>query len=42
MSDQIQRMIKKLEGDGPVEKHTILLKLKEALENAPSFGQGCI
>jgi hypothetical protein len=38
MSDQLQRMIKKLEGDGPMEKHIILLKLNEALENAPYFG----
>ena len=38
MSDQLQRMIKKLEGDGPVEKQIILLKLTEALEHAPYFG----
>lgn len=38
MSDQLQRMIKKLEGDGPIEKHILLLKLTEALENAPDFG----
>lgn len=38
MTDQLQRMIKKLGGDGPVEKHIILLKLTEALENAPDFG----
>lgn len=38
MTDQLQRMIKKLEGDGPVEKHVILLKLTEALENVPDFG----
>ena len=38
MTDQLQRMIKKLEGDGPVEKHIILLKLSEALESAPEFG----
>lgn len=31
-------MIKKLEGDGPIEKHILLLKLTEALENAPDFG----
>jgi hypothetical protein len=31
-------MIKKLEGDGPVEKHILLLKLSEALEQAPDFG----
>ncbi len=38
MSDQLDRMIKRLEGDGPVEKQIILLKLTEALENAPEFG----
>lgn len=38
MTDQLQRMIKKLEGDGPIEKHILLLKLTEALENAPDFG----
>ena len=31
-------MITKLEGDGPIQKHIILLKLQEALENTPSFG----
>lgn len=39
MSEQLQRMIKKLEGDGPVEKQIILLKLTEALERAPDFGE---
>ena len=38
MNDQLQRMMKKLEDDGPIEKHIILLKLTEALENAPEFG----
>lgn len=38
MSDNLKNMIKKLEGDGPVEKHIILLKLKEALDRAPAFG----
>ena len=38
MSDRLERMMKKLEGDGPVEKQIILLKLTEALENAPEFG----
>lgn len=39
MTDQLQRMMKKkLEGDAPIEKHIILLKLTEALENAPDFG----
>ena len=38
MSDQLQRMMKQLEGDGPIEKQIILLKLTEALENPPEFG----
>lgn len=38
MSAELQRMMKKLEGDGPVEKHILLLKLCEALEQAPNFG----
>ncbi len=38
MTDQLKRMIKKLEGDGPIEKHILLLKLTETLENAPFFG----
>ncbi len=38
MSEELQRMIKKLEGDGPVEKHILLLKLKEVLDHAPQFG----
>jgi len=38
MTDQLEMMMKKLEGDGPIEKHIILLKLTEALENAPDFG----
>lgn len=38
MSAELQRMMKKLEGDGPVEKHILLLKLREALEQAPNFG----
>jgi hypothetical protein len=38
MTDQLERMIKKLEGDGPIEKHILLLKLTEALENPPDFG----
>lgn len=38
MSDQLQKMIKKREGDGLIEKQIILLKLSEALENAPEFG----
>ena len=38
MNDQLRRLQKKLEGDGPMEKHIILLKLIDALENAPDFG----
>jgi len=39
MTDQhLQRMIRKLEGDGPIEKHILLLKLTDAIENAPNFG----
>lgn len=39
MTDQLQRRLKKLEGDGPIEKHILLLKLTEALESAPDFGE---
>lgn len=39
MSTELQRMIKKIEGDGPVEKHILLLKLSEVLEQAPDFGE---
>ncbi|MCG8047365.1 MAG: hypothetical protein N0C89_02690 [Candidatus Thiodiazotropha endolucinida] len=42
MSEQLERMMKKLEGDGPVEKQVILLKLTEALEHAPEFGDKAI
>ena len=42
MTDQLERMMKKLEGDGPIEKHILLLKLTEALENAPEFGEKAI
>ena len=42
MSEQLKKMIKKLEGDGPVEKHIMLLKLKEALDNAPNFGDKAV
>jgi hypothetical protein len=38
MSEKLQRMIKKLEGDGPVERQIILLKLTESLEQTPDFG----
>ncbi len=34
--------MKKLEGDGPIEKHILLLKLTEALENAPQFGEKAV
>lgn len=36
--DDLQRALKKLQGDGPLEKHIILLKLQEALSSAPQFG----
>ena len=39
MSAELQRMMKKLEGDGPIEKHILLLKLSEVLEQAPDFGE---
>lgn len=42
MTAQLQRMMKKLEGDGPIEKHILLLKLTEALENAPDFGDKAV
>ena len=42
MTDQLQRMMKKLEDDGPIEKHILLLKLTEALENAPEFGDKAV
>ena len=38
MSDQLQKAMKDILGDGPVEKHILLLKLTEALQNAPDFG----
>lgn len=37
--DQLQRTIKELGGDGPIEKQIILFKLTEALESAPPFGE---
>ncbi|MFT5396806.1 MAG: hypothetical protein ACI85N_002013 [Gammaproteobacteria bacterium] len=42
MTDQLQKMMNKLEGDGPIEKQILLLKLTEALENAPEFGDKAI
>ena len=36
--DDFQGALKKLQGGGPLEKHIILLKLKEALDNSPSIG----
>lgn len=39
MTAELQRMMKKLEGDGPVEKHILLLKLNEALGQSPNFGE---
>ncbi len=38
MSERLDRVIKNLEGDGPIEKHILLLKLTEALNNVPAFG----
>ena len=38
LSAEFQRVIKKLEGDGPVEKHILLVKLSESLQQAPDFG----
>lgn len=38
INNQLQRMIKDLGGDGPIEKQILLLKLTEALENTPKFG----
>jgi hypothetical protein len=37
-NQQIEKIIRKLEGDGPIEKHIILLKMIQALEKAPDFG----
>jgi hypothetical protein len=34
-----ERRIKGLAGDGPVEKHILLVKLKDALQRAPNFGE---
>jgi len=42
MSERLERMMKRLEGDGSVEKQIILLKLTEALEQAPEFGDKAI
>jgi hypothetical protein len=36
--DQFDKVIKDFIGDGPIQKHIILLKLTDALENAPDFG----
>lgn len=38
MTEQLDRMMKKLAGDGPIEQHIMLLKLTALLENAPEFG----
>lgn len=43
MTDLIQKkMIYKLEGNDPIEKQIILFKLRELLENAPSFGDKAV
>ncbi|PSW58777.1 hypothetical protein C0W54_21180 [Photobacterium kishitanii] len=42
MSDRLEKMMKKLEGDGPIEKHIMLLKLTELQENSPDFGNVAI
>ena len=42
MSERMERMMRKLEGDGPVEKQIILLKMTESLEQAPEFGEKAI
>lgn len=39
IQSQLQRTLKELEGDGPIEKQILLLKLTDALENAPQFGE---
>ena len=38
MSESIEKIMKRLEGDGLVEKQIILMKLTEVLANAPNFG----
>lgn len=38
MSEQIERSMKNTDGHGPIEKHILLLKLTEALEKTPDFG----
>jgi len=38
MTESFDKMMKNLEGDGPIEKHILLLKLTKALENSPDFG----
>ena len=36
MSENLRRMIRKLEGDGPLQKEQILLKLTDLSENSPN------
>jgi len=38
MAEQFDKMLEKLEGDGPIQKHILLLKLTKVLENSPDFG----
>jgi hypothetical protein len=38
VTEQLEKMMRKLEGDGPVEQHIMLLKLTNLLESAPEFG----
>ncbi len=38
MTDIFNSWRKRIEGDGPIEKHILLLKLKDILENSPDFG----
>ncbi len=38
MTEPFDKIMKELEGDGPIEKHILLLKLTKALENSPDFG----
>lgn len=42
MSERLDRMMKKIQGDGPIEKHILLLKLSDALSNCPAFGEQAV
>ena len=39
MNDPLDRMMKKLQGDGPAERQILLMKLIHEFENAPEFGK---